>query len=37
MKDNPRRYRVEQIADGIFLAALGLMAVICALVAYEFL
>jgi hypothetical protein len=32
-----RRYRVEQLADAVFLAALCLMALICALVAYEFL
>jgi hypothetical protein len=32
-----RRYKVEQLADGLFLIALCLMALICALVAYEFL
>jgi hypothetical protein len=32
-----RRYRVEQVADLIFLAALCLMVLICGLVAYEFL
>jgi hypothetical protein len=32
-----RRYRVEQLADGLFLIALCLMALICALVAYELL
>ena len=30
-----RRYRIEQFADGLFLTALCLMAVVCALIAYE--
>lgn len=30
-----RRDAIEQVADWIFLAALGLMAVVCALIAYE--
>lgn len=32
-----RRYWVERLADGLFLAALCLMTFICALFAYEFL
>lgn len=32
-----RRHRVERVADGVFLAALSLMAAVCTLVAYEFL
>ena len=31
-----RKYRVEQVADWLFLAGLCLMAVICALITYEF-
>ena len=30
-----RRYRLEQWADGIFLVALAVMAIICGLIAYE--
>jgi len=30
------QHRIEQVADGIFLAALLLMAAICGLIAYEF-
>ena len=30
-----RRHRVEQLADSIFLLGLCLMAVVCALIAYE--
>ena len=32
-----RRYRLEQIADGIFLPALDLMVIVATLVAVEFL
>jgi multisubunit Na+/H+ antiporter MnhF subunit len=31
----PRRERLERMADGIFLAGLALMVVVCGLVAYE--
>ncbi len=31
-----RRRRVERIADLVFLAALGVMAIACSLIAYEF-
>jgi hypothetical protein len=31
-----RRHTVERIADTVFLAALGLMAIACSLIAYEF-
>ena len=32
-----RRFKIEKVADVIFLTSLSLMAVICVLVAYEFI
>ena len=32
-----RKYRLEKVADWIFLTALSLMAVACTLIAYEFI
>ena len=36
-EDLRQRASIERIADGIFLLGLGLMVVVCALIAYEFI
>ena len=34
-RDTRRRGVIEQVADWVFLSALGLMAIVCGLIAYE--